>query len=289
VLTAIRTLTPSDIPSAMELSAAANWNQTPEDWHRILHLSARSCRCIEDAGKVVATTTLLPYGTHLAWIGMVLTHAEYRRQGLARRLMEDAISGAERDGIRTLKIDATDEGRPLYESLGFVVEKIVERWSVDRKIEAVDRNVDGGASAVCSVGRQISDDLFVQDAAAFGVSRRALLKLLSTSGKCSVTSNGYVFSRSGTTAQYLGPCVADSEAEASLLIATQLDGSSLDRHADSQLRSWYWDLFPTNSGALRCAKKFGFTRRRALWRMRRGQAIENNDAMVYAIAGFELG
>jgi GNAT superfamily N-acetyltransferase len=279
----------SDIPSAMELSAAASWNQTPEDWHRILHLSAKSCRCIKDAGKVVATTTLLPYGTRLAWIGMVLTRPQYRRQGLARRLMEDAIFGAEREGIRTLKLDATDEGRPLYESLGFVVEKIVERWSLDRKIEVMDRNADGGVSAACSVGQEISDDLFAQDAATFGVSRRALLKLLSTSGECSVTSHGYAFSRSGTAARYLGPCIADSETEASRLIAAQLDGCSLDRHAGSQLRRWHWDLFPTNSGALRCARKFGFTRSRALWRMRRGEAIENNDAMVYAIAGFELG
>ena len=41
--------------------------------------------------------------------------------------------------------------------------------------------------------------------------------------------------------------------------------------------------------AVRCAEEFGFTRRRVLWRMRRGEMMENNDAMVYAIAGFELG
>ena len=74
---AARTLMPSDVPSAMELSEAANWNQTPEDWCRIMQLPGTACRCIEDAGKVVATATLLPYGTHLAWIGMVLTRPGY--------------------------------------------------------------------------------------------------------------------------------------------------------------------------------------------------------------------
>ena len=44
-----------------------------------------------------------------------------------------------------------------------------------------------------------------------------------------------------------------------------------------------------NPEAVRCATELGFTRRRVLWRMRRGEAIKNNDAMVYAIAGFELG
>ena len=57
----------------------------------------------------------------------------------------------------------------------------------------------------------------------------------------------------------------------------------------AKLCSWYWDLLPSNLKAVHCAERFGFTRRRVLWRMRRGEVIENNDAMIYAIAGFELG
>ena len=82
MLSAVRTLTPDDIPSAMELSIAANWNQTPEDWQRVMRLSPDGCRCIESDGKIVATATRLDYGKRLAWIGMVLTRPEYRRQGL---------------------------------------------------------------------------------------------------------------------------------------------------------------------------------------------------------------
>ncbi len=130
MLTTIRTMKPGDVPSVMDLSAAANWNQTPDDWLRILQLSPQGCGLIEEAGRIVATRSLLSYGKRLTWIGMVLTRAEYRRQGLARRLMEDAIATAKRDGIHTLKLDATDEGRPLYESLGFVVEGTVERWGL---------------------------------------------------------------------------------------------------------------------------------------------------------------
>jgi hypothetical protein len=46
---------------------------------------------------------------------------------------------------------------------------------------------------------------------------------------------------------------------------------------------------PGNLPAVDCARRLGFTRRRTLWRMRRGESIESNDAMVYAIAGFEMG
>jgi GNAT superfamily N-acetyltransferase len=285
---------PSDVPSAMELSTAANWNQTPEDWCRIMQLYPEGCRCIEDAGKIVATATLLPFGTRLAWIGMVLTRPEHRRQGLARRLLEDVIAIAERRGIHTLKLDATEEGRPLYENLGFVVEKTVERWGRNggELIPAkVDVDHDDVARQDHSRSLHISDELFALDAEAFGVSRKGLLNLLSNSGRKNATSDGYVFSRPGRTAQYFGPCVASSEAEARLLIAAHLDApANMGREYEgSKSCGWYWDLLPANSEAVRCAESFGFTRRRVLWRMRRGEMMENNDAMVYAIAGFELG
>lgn len=290
---AARSLMPSDVPSAMELSTAANWNQSSEDWLRLIQLSIKGCRCIEDAGKIVATTTLLPYGKRVAWIGMVLTRPEYRRQGLARRLMEDAISNAELDGIHTLKLDATDEGRPLYESLGFVVEETVERWGRDGEFAPTKAkpSTDNCVIKPCSDDAHISGNLFVQDEVAFGVSRKELLEVLSNSGRINTTSNGYVLSRSGRTARYLGPCITTSEAEATLLIATHLEAASKmdEEYVSSKSCSWYWDLLPANPGAVRCAEKFGFTRRRRLWRMRRGEVMDNNNAMVHAIAGFEFG
>ena len=283
MLSAVRTMKPGDIPSAMELSTAANWNQTPEDWHRVMQLSAEGCRCIEDAGRIVATTSLLSYGAQLAWIGMVLTRPEYRRQGLARRLMEDAIAMAECGGIRTLKLDATDEGRPLYESLGFVVEEPVERWGRNGdKLSAAKKKANAGKGSLGNA--QISDDLFSQDAEAFGVERRELLEALSALGRCIVTEKGYALSRPGRVTQYLGPCVANSEMDVRQLIVAHLEAEE-----SRGLEPWYWDLLPSNPEAVRCATELGFTRRRILWRMRRGEAIENNDAMVYAIAGFELG
>lgn len=278
----VRTMKPDDVPSAMELSAAANWNQTPEDLHRLMQLSPQGFRCIEDDGKIVATTSLLPYGRRLAWIGMVLTRPEYRRQGHARRLMEDAITAAERSNIRTLKLDATGEGRPLYESLGFVVEETVERWARDDdKCSAAKEKTNADKGSLGSA--QVFSDHFSLDAEAFGVERRELLKALSASGRCSASESGYVLSRPGRVALYLGPCVVRPEAEARQIIGAHLEGEASGRC------QWYWDLLPANPEAVRCATGLGFTRRRVLWRMRRGEAMENNNAMVYAIAGFELG
>ena len=79
--TVVRTLTPADVPSAMELSKAANWNQTPEDWLRVLQLAGEGFRCVEAAGKIVATASLLPYGTRLAWIVQPQEHSVHVYHG----------------------------------------------------------------------------------------------------------------------------------------------------------------------------------------------------------------
>lgn len=267
----VRPLTGGDVPSAMELSIAANWNQTAEDWRRVIRLSPDGCRCIESEGKIVATTTRFNYGKRLSWIGMVLTRPEERRQGHARHLIKDAIASAEHDGVRTLKLDATEEGRPLYESVGFVVENAIERW---------ERKGDADASMPAAHACRISEERLIGDTRAFGVSRKELLQDLSTSGRCEVSFMGYILSRAGRLARYLGPCVAASAKDARELIGRQLSGSAC---------AWYWDLLPTNAEAVRCAEEFGFSRSRVLWRMRRGEAIDADDSLSYATAGFELG
>lgn len=49
----------------------------------------------------------------------VYTKAEYRRQGIAREMVEILIDDAKSKGVTEISLDATESGRPLYESLGF--------------------------------------------------------------------------------------------------------------------------------------------------------------------------
>lgn len=49
----------------------------------------------------------------------VYTRPENRRQGLARRLMDAALEWCRANGVRTVILHASTEGRPLYESMGF--------------------------------------------------------------------------------------------------------------------------------------------------------------------------
>lgn len=49
----------------------------------------------------------------------VFTAPEWRRQGVARTLLEEALRAAQMRGIRTLNLGTTEQARSLYEELGF--------------------------------------------------------------------------------------------------------------------------------------------------------------------------
>ncbi|MBR5182808.1 MAG: GNAT family N-acetyltransferase [Clostridiales bacterium] len=49
----------------------------------------------------------------------VYTRSEYRRQGIARKMVELLIDETWKRGATEISLDATTMGRPLYESLGF--------------------------------------------------------------------------------------------------------------------------------------------------------------------------
>jgi len=49
----------------------------------------------------------------------VYTRSEYRRQGIAREMVNMLIDETWKRGATEISLDATKMGRPLYESLGF--------------------------------------------------------------------------------------------------------------------------------------------------------------------------
>src|SRR6266404_5988928 len=161
----LRLLQTSDLASAIELSRVAGWNQTVEDWQTVLDLDPESCFAIEVDNRIAATTTLLCYGTRLAWIGMVLTRPEYRRMGFAQRLVETALERAAALKIDSVKLDATPEGQPLYEKLGFRTEQIVQRWFHDSRNYAPDKTIPSFARFSLAI-----------DLEAFGADRAVLLR-----------------------------------------------------------------------------------------------------------------
>jgi len=257
----LRPLTGGDVTAGMELSMEAGWNQTREDWQRLLAIAPEGCWCVEADGMVVSTASLATYGDELGWVGMVLTRGAYQRRGFARKLLERLLDRRP----RTVKLDATEAGRPLYASLGFVDEAPIERW------QRTPGRVEAGTG---EFGRPDP----ALDLRAFGAKRTQLLETL---GVGFVSDDGYALSRPGARAWYLGPCIAGRPGTAESVIRAAL--------ARQPNEPWYWDLLPDNREAAVLAAKLGFAPVRRLVRMRLGPPFSGDNALVYSIAGFEFG
>ncbi len=279
----IRLLSENDLTEAVQIIKPANWNQTKQDWQRLIRLEPQGCFAAWVEGRLVATITTTIYGTELAWIGMMIVAQEYRRRGLATKLMHMAMEYLRAKGVTTVKLDATPLGQPVYEALGFVSEGLIERW------EAVARPVNT-ANGLSFLEMELGAELRAFDREAFQANRARVLTTLLRD--CCVaplaftTPNGrlqgYALARQGAAAHYIGPVVATNDQTALLL----LDGI-MNQLAGKKVYLDFYTGFGAESDAL---LQHGFVRQRALVRMRYGK---NNSAgasaMVLAIAGPELG
>jgi GNAT superfamily N-acetyltransferase len=54
-----------------------------------------------------------------AYIANVYTGPRYRRNGIARRIMQTIVDWCRAEGFKVVSLHASPFGRPLYESLGF--------------------------------------------------------------------------------------------------------------------------------------------------------------------------
>lgn len=81
-----------------------------------------------EAGHVVAggAVVISPWPAHpydlecrRATILNVYTYPAYRRRGLARQLIQTMIDWCRQEGFSRVTLHASDDGRALYESLGF--------------------------------------------------------------------------------------------------------------------------------------------------------------------------
>ncbi|HEX8984950.1 MAG TPA: GNAT family N-acetyltransferase [Bryobacteraceae bacterium] len=272
--TAPRLLSRNDLPALLKLKQAAGWNQTAADWERVLRLEPEGCFGVDVEGALAASATAVCYGADLAWIGMVLTHPEFRGRGLARRLMQQSIEFCARRGVRWAKLDATDMGAPIYERLGFRTE-----CAVERRLREPGPAAGGAAPAFEGLPAEL-------DRRAFGADRTALLGDLAREGAASIRGEAFGMGRHGSQAAYFGPCVSESAQKARRMLLWFLEAHPAE--------PVFWDLLPDNASAVALADEFGFRPMRRLARM--SLAIEpgaapigTSSALVFAIAGFEYG
>jgi ribosomal protein S18 acetylase RimI-like enzyme len=275
----IRTMTPTDIAAGMRLKDAAGWNQTKEDWARFLEANPEGCFVAEWNGEVAGTVTTITYENRFAWIGMVLVHTELRGRGIGTALLVRAIDYLDAQRIPCAKLDATPQGKLLYERLGFQVEYHLERHILTR---------EPGRGAARGKAEDI-ETVLATDREIFGADRSALLRSMATAAPefVAVTRkdgvlSGYALGRRGSRGDHLGPWIARTYGAAreileNFLLLSQRDVVFVDVVKDN---AW--------APGLLVEKRFTFSR--ALTRMYRGEnAYPGRPDLVCAILGPEFG
>jgi GNAT superfamily N-acetyltransferase len=282
----LRTMAKQDFPAGLRLKELAGWNQTPADWNRFLDASPEGCFVAEVDGKVCGTATTISFENKFAWIGMVLVDPEYRSRGIGTKLLERTIEYLDQRRMPTMKLDATTQGKPLYEKLGFVTEYGIERWVLKRPARA-DAEIADSSRASLSTAQLVS--ILNKDREVFGADRTSLLRSLDvetphfTMGAWdSGMLQGYTFGRRGSFADHLGPWMANEATAACCLLDEFLARSSRE--------TIVVDCLAANPVAVELLRTSGFSYARMLTRMYRGQnQYPGNPDALCAILGPEFG
>lgn len=269
------TLGAADLQAACALVAEAGWNQNAADWRIFLDLGAAIG--LKNEGSLVATAATLPYPSGFGWISMVLVTREFRRRGIATRLLQACISRLVGAGMIPV-LDATPAGREVYRPLGFRDGWPIQRW----------RRRSGAPLSASRNTRSLEEKdwpgVLALDAAAFGCDRSPLLERLrrrSQGFACGVDGQGFLLGREGRVATQLGPIVAADEEVAGALVA-----HALGRVAGPVIV----DALERHAGFARRLAAQGFERERPYTRMALGRdELFGDPAKTFAIAGPELG
>ncbi|MBB3213861.1 ribosomal protein S18 acetylase RimI-like enzyme [Herbaspirillum sp. Sphag1AN] len=123
----LRTMHPDDLEACHRLSLACKWPHRLADWQFIAPLgqglvidggnSGHAAGASVVDGPVIAGSGLIwPYGDTHASLGMIIVMSTLQGLGLGRKLMTRLLEQA---GNRSVLLNATAAGQPLYEKLGF--------------------------------------------------------------------------------------------------------------------------------------------------------------------------
>ncbi len=207
------TLGPERIAGGIALSTEAGWNQIEPDWRFMLGAGS-SFGYADPRDRLVASGLTVDFPRY-AWISMILVTPDWRRQGLATRLMQSCIDAlAARRLVPAL--DASPEGRQVYVKLGFR-----DAGTLTRLVGDLSVIVPGPTPGVAPLGVADLAEVVAYDARHSGTDRSALLSHLRErlpeaafvarrAGKIT----GYVTARRGRMSSQIGPLVADDEATA---------------------------------------------------------------------------
>ena len=220
-----------DIEALHLLTVEASWPHRPDDWRFVLGLG-HGLAARDAAGRIVGCAMWWPFGEEDATVGMVLVSHRLQGRGIGRRLMADVLEAAAR---RRIWLNATEEGRPLYEKLGFRPVGTIRQRQGLAVLPAGEAPPAEGE--VRPFAAQDLSEIVALDRAASGRARGTLIEALADRAEGVVHEvegriAGFAFTRAFGRGHVVGPIVARNDAAAIALVRP-----SVEAHAGTFLRT----------------------------------------------------
>ncbi|MEH2625437.1 GNAT superfamily N-acetyltransferase [Bradyrhizobium sp. AZCC 1719] len=260
----------SDAKAGLVLSTEAGWNQNEADW--CFFLSHGIVFGARGGDRLVASAALLPYSAGNAWISMVLVTANFRRRGLATRLVDTCLEAAARRRL-TIWLDATPAGATVYGPLGFAPTLQLRRLRLEKP---------QGTTATRPLAAGSLEALAARDGGAMGFDRSTLLSEFAARPGSRIVSDARAMAliRDGRTARHIGPVLADHADQALALV---------DAITSSEAGPWLIDAVHSQDAFLNGLVRSGWNIERPFQRMRFGSSIASPAQPPFAVAGPEFG
>ncbi|WIY62736.1 GNAT family N-acetyltransferase [Bacillus arachidis] len=210
-----------DIPHLIHLSELVGWDYSLEEIKTIFQ-SGIVYGGKNMKGECIASAAIILYGEKLASIGMVIVHPQYKGKGIGRRITEACIRNvSEKTSIMLI---ATEEGKPLYEKIGFQAVSHVSKYICNQYVfpRGYDRNEK---HIFIEYDKGDSNGIVKLDEAALGVNRRNFIqRRIEQSEQCVVVKDkennivGYGMSVQTPENRIIGPIVAPSDNIATTIV-----------------------------------------------------------------------
>ncbi|KHF38210.1 GNAT family N-acetyltransferase [Halalkalibacter okhensis] len=210
-----------DVPGLIKLSASVGWDYDEKEIGTVL-ASGKIFGHKNAEGEIVSSAAIIPYETSFASIGMVIVNHNFRGMGLGEKATRKCIESVSKE--TAIMLIATEDGKPLYEKMGFTTVDLVHKYLCDHYTMDTNSLITSDILIEEFSGVDIGD-LLKLDENAFGDKRTHFLRnRIKQAEKCLVVKDdngtivGYGLSILGPMNLILGPIVAPDFQIASALI-----------------------------------------------------------------------
>ncbi|HGG0584822.1 MULTISPECIES: GNAT family N-acetyltransferase [Bacillus] len=213
-------LSKEQIGDIVALSSYIGWDYNREEIDTVFN-SGIVYGVWNERKELIASAAIILYGEALASIGMVIVHPDYKGRGIGKVITNSCMSSVSAQTL--IMLIATDEGKPLYEKLGFRVVSYVSKYICN----SYNANHKCAENEECMMVYKEGDleGIIKIDEGAFGTSRNEFLKQrIMQSEQCVVVKDtkedvvGYGISIQTPENKIIGPVVAKNNAMAMRIV-----------------------------------------------------------------------